>query len=144
METQNGKIIGTGFFLAFLIDLELFYCLMTNDHVICNESINNNNNIIYITYEEYKATSIKLDKNKRFIKSFINKGLDITIVQILDEDNISKKYFLFPESDSIISNSLINKEIYIPQYIEGLKLKKLKNAEGIIKDIINHEFNTFS
>ena len=111
----------------------------TNDHIINNESIDNN--IIYITYEEYKATSIKLDKNKRFIKSFINKGLDITIVQILDEDNISKKYFLFPESDSIISNSLINKEIYIPQYIEGLKLK---NAEGIIKDIINHEFNTFS
>ena len=28
-------------------------------------------------YEEYKATSIKLDKSKRFIKSFKDEGLDI-------------------------------------------------------------------
>ena len=40
--------------------------------------------------------------------------------------------------DVLINNNLINKEIYIPQYIEGLKLK---NAEGIIKDINDYEFS---
>ena len=61
----------------------------------------------------------------------------ITVIEILDEDNISKKYYLYPELDNLINNDLINKEIYIPQFIEGLKLK---NAEGIIKDIFKNEF----
>ena len=58
MGTQNGKKIGTGFFLYFPIDLEFFYCLITNDHIIDNESINNNQ-IIYLTYDEYKVANIK-------------------------------------------------------------------------------------
>ena len=53
--------------------------------------------MVYITYEEYKTASIKLDRNKRYIKSFIDEKLDITVVEILDEDNILKKYFLQPE-----------------------------------------------
>ena len=139
IETREGLIIkGTGLILAFPIDLEFFYCLMTNDHVINNDSINENQ-IIYITYEEFKSANIKLDKNKRYIKSFIDKKLDITVVEILDEDNISKKYYLFPELDIPVNDNLINSEIYIPQYIEE---KKLKNAEGTIKDIItNYEFS---
>ena len=54
IETNGKKIEGTGFFLAFPIDLEWFYCLMANEHLISNESINNNN-IIFITYEGYKV-----------------------------------------------------------------------------------------
>ena len=76
VKTNEKEIIGTGFILAFPIDLEWFYCLMTNDHVINNESINNNN-IIYITFEEIKAANIKLDRNKRYIKSFKDKELDL-------------------------------------------------------------------
>ena len=108
VETKSGRNIGTGFILAFGIDLEYFYCLVTNDHVIGNESINNNQ-MVYITYEEYKTASIKLDRNKRYIKSFIDKKLDITVVEILDEDNISKKYYLYPELNIPINNDLINK-----------------------------------
>ena len=137
VETQKVKNTGTGFILAFSIDLEMFYCLMTNDHVINNESINNNN-IIYIHYEEFKAANIKLERNKRYIRSFIDEGLDITVVQILDEDNISKKNYLEPELDIQINNKLINNELYIPQYIEE---KKLKNSEGKIKDIIKYQLS---
>ena len=134
IENHKGRQIGTGFILAFPIDLEWFYCLVTNDHVINNESINNKN-IVNISYE--KELCIKLDENKRYIKSFIDKELDITVIEILDEDNINKKYYLLPELNIPINNELINKEIYIPQYIDGLKLKK---SEGIIKDIIKYEF----
>ena len=137
IEEESVRKTGTGFILAFLIDLKWFVCLMTNDHIISNESINNKK-IIYLSYEEYKTASIKLDKNKRYIKSFKDKNLDITVVQLLDEDNISKYYFLEPELDIPLNNNLINKEIYIPLYIEGLKLKK---SEGIIKDIIKYELS---
>ena len=135
IDAKERKNTGTGFILAFPVDLEWFYCLVSNEHIISNDSINNNR-VIYITYEEYKTASIKLDKNKRYIRSFIDKKLDITVVEILDEDNISKKNYLFPELDIPIDNKLINKEIYIPQYIEE---KKLKNAEGIIKYINKFE-----
>ena len=36
IETKEGKIKGTGFFLRFPIDLEWFDCLLTNDHIINN------------------------------------------------------------------------------------------------------------
>ena len=89
IEINGAKVKGTGFFLAIPIDLEWFYCLMTNDHLISNESINNNN-IIYITYEGFKTANIKLQKGKRYIESFKEKHLDITVIQILEDDNISK------------------------------------------------------
>ena len=135
LETQEGRETGTGFFLCFQIDFNWFYCLITNDHVINNESINNNN-IIYITFEEIKAANIKLDRNKRYIKSFKDQNLDITVVEIIDDDNITKKYFLEPELDIPLNNNLINNEIEVPQYIEE---QNLKNAEGKIKDIFNYE-----
>ena len=48
------------------------------------------------------------------MKSFTDIGLDITVVEILDEDDISKDYFLYPESEEYINNNLINNSIYIP------------------------------
>ena len=59
VEIPGGKNIGTGFILAFTINSELFYGLITNNHVIKDESINNNQ-IIYISYEEYKTSSTNI------------------------------------------------------------------------------------
>ena len=60
------------------------------------------------------------------------------MVEILDEDNITKKSFLEPELDIPINNKLINNEIYILQYI--IKEKKFMKAEGIIENISKYEF----
>ena len=131
LESHGQKIIGTGFILGFMIDLEGFICLMTNAHVINNESVNNNN-IIDITFEAFegiKTEKIKLDRNVRYIHCFRNEGFDITVVEILDEDNISKRSFLEPKLDISIDNSLINNEIYYPQYITEEKI--FKEGEGI-------------
>ena len=57
IETKEGQMDGTGFFLSFPIEMEWFDCLLTNDHIINNESINNNQ-IIYITFEGYKHANI--------------------------------------------------------------------------------------
>ena len=138
LENHGKKIIGTGFISGFQIDLEGFVCLMTNAHVISNESINNYN-IIDLNFEGIKTVKkIKLDRDRRYIKSFRDEGLDITVVEILDEDNISKNSFLELESDIPINNELINNEIFYPQYI--IKEKKFKKGEGIIKDISKYEF----
>ena len=45
-----GNIIGTGFLLNFRIEQEMFYFLISNEHVIKNDIIQNNNIIINISY----------------------------------------------------------------------------------------------
>jgi len=136
VNVQGKEIIGTGFKLGFLIDFDGFNCIITNGHIISNESININNSI-NITLEENKTVNIKLNRNKRYIKNFIDEGLDITVVEIIEEDDIINKFFLEPELDILINNELINNEISIPQYI--IKKKKLMNAKGIIKSINKYE-----
>jgi len=139
IETKLKTIIGTGFLLNFNIDQERFYCLISNEHVIKNNIIQNNSNSkIYISYDnEKRHTNIKLGNKKRYIKSFIDIGLDITTTETLDEDNISKDYFLYPEYECWIYNELINNMIYIPQYARG---EDLVNARGEIKNINKYEF----
>ena len=136
IKTENERIEATGFLLAFWIDLERFYCFVTNEHIIKKELLNNNINI-YISNDSKILTYINLNNNKRYMKSFTDIGLDITVVEILDEDNISKDYYLYPELEEYINNNLINNSIYIPQYPGG---KELMNARGIIKEINKYEF----
>ena len=108
IEIKSEEIIGIGFLLKFYIAQELFYCIISNEHVIKNEIVENNNNIIYIFYDnEFKCANIKLGNKKRYIKSFIDNELDITVVEIIDEDNISKDYFLFPENECRINKITI-------------------------------------
>ena len=137
IETQPDTIIGAGFFLKFKMDKDIFYCLLTNENIIQKDIINNNYNInIYYDNEE-KELNIKLDTTKRYIKSFKEENLDIAIVQILlDEDNISEDYFLWND-DEYDNNKLINSDIYILQYTQEKKLKKVKSK---LSKINKYEF----
>ena len=135
IRTKSEMIKGTGFLLKIPLDLEEFYCLLSNEHVIKQDIINTNNNI-YISYDNEYEINLKLDPSKRYIKSFIDEGLDITVVEILEEDKISKDHFLYNEL-LIDDNKLINSQIYIPQYAKG---KELVNARGKIIKINKYEF----
>ena len=117
IETSSGKIRGSGFLLKFYIDQELFYYLVSNEHVL-TKAMSNNNNIIIFRYDaEFRSAKIKLDKKERYIKSFKDIDLDITFVEILDKDGISKDYFLSHESVQEDNRMrLIDRNIYIPQY----------------------------
>ena len=135
IEAISETMIGTGFLLKFYINQEIFYCLVSNEKVIKNDIIQNNNNIIYISYDnEFKNTNIKLGNKKRYMKSFTDIELDITVVEVMDEDNISKDYFLFP--DFLINNELINNNIYTI-ICKGERINKFR---GIIKEINKNEF----
>ena len=136
-----GSVSGSGFFLKYLIGDVKFFFLVSNEHVI-TEDLTNKKDEIYIYYDnEFENFNLKLDKNERYIKSFKQK-IDATVVQILPKDNISEVYFLSPE-ENFNHNQLNGKQIYIPQYPSG---GRLKNAQGIIKSInednIIHLVNT--
>ena len=141
---EGNKLVtkyGTGFLLKFDIDQEMFYCLMSNEHVINKNIINNNNNIMTLNYDSgFKSINLKLDEKERYIKSYIEKGLDITVVQIIEKDNINRDYFLFPEKE-IKNNNIIYSKIYVLQYPKG---EKLDNARGLIKKIEDYEFTHLS
>ena len=57
----------------------------------------------------------KLDKNERIIECFNDSiNIDVTIIEIIEKDNIDDSYFLLLNLDYNIENeSFINKEIQI-------------------------------
>ena len=65
IETGSKNLLDTGFLLKFYIEQECFYCLISNEHVI-NQDIINNNNIIHIYYDnENKVTNLKIRFKKK-------------------------------------------------------------------------------
>ena len=125
---------GTGFLIKLYKEEKELFCLMTNEHVITKEMIESNQ-IITVKYKyEEGLIQIKLDKTKRFIKYDLDR--DISILEILPDDEIKKKYFLMPNMNEIDNINYINKNIYIPQYPGG---KNLSYSEGKIKNINNSD-----
>ena len=136
--TPEMRIRGIGFFLKIDYGVKNFYCLITNSDIINNYAIQNQVSIDISFDNERENLNIKLEEKKRYIKNFKDKyHLDITAIEILDEDKIRKEWFLFPEPDEVVTNELINKKIYIPQYNNG---KEIVNSIGIIENINNYEF----
>ena len=41
-----------------------------------------------------------MNNKKRYIKSFIDNGLNLSVTEIINEDNISKDYFLWDELET--------------------------------------------
>ena len=65
IEASFGTIKGTGFLLAFYIDQERFFCLISNEHIIQKQLLNSDINI-YISYDsEFRSAYINLNNNKR-------------------------------------------------------------------------------
>ena len=140
IKTENELKIkkGSGFLLAFDIEnKERFYCLISNEHVIKEELLNNDNDIYFSYDNEFRTANINLNNKERYMKSFKDMGLDITIIEILEEDNISKDYFLYPELEEKKDEEFIDSSIFIPQYPCG---NELMNAKGKIKHINKYEF----
>ena len=77
--TNKGN--GTGFLLkTFKDNTELFF-VITNEHVITKGMIEAKQKIIISYDKKNKTKEITLDKNKRFIKEYREKDLDITLVK---------------------------------------------------------------
>ena len=106
----NNNKICSGFLIKLYKGDNEFYCIMTNEHLITKQMILSNE-IIEIYYDnQKKRIKIELNKNERFIRDYKYINIDVTIIEILNKDNINEDYFLLPNLDYNY-NELINKEI---------------------------------
>ena len=120
----------SGFLIQLFKDEKELYCLMTNEHVITKKMIEQKIKIDLYYDAQSKFRKIKLNPEERLIKDFRDIQMDVTVIEILSKDDISKDYFLLPLIDYMDNyNQLINKEISIIQYPNG----EMKYSYGKIK-----------
>ena len=135
-QNNNSSLTASGFFIKFQKSNQPFFCLMTNDHCINNSMMINKEEILILYENKKKELKIKLNQEERLMKSFKNYedfSLDITIIQIIEKDQISEDYFLLPNLDYIDKyDFLIGEGITIPQFPFGGELQMSKGEIKVI------------
>ena len=132
-EIHLGKT-GTGFFVRIPYNNQILKLLITNNHVLNEKDIMIDNTISISLNNKKIRKEIKIDSNR---KTYTNEKLDVTIIEIKDEDNINNNYLLLDEAiiDNEInnySNIYKNQSIYILNY---MKDKDIQASYGILNNI---------
>ena len=113
---NNGDIVlktGTGFFCK--IPSKNIKIFVTNNHVLNQEFLNTQKNLIIFIEEEKKEINLEINRYK-----LTNEELDFTIIEILEEDKINN----YLEIDEYIKSFKYNEEqIFTIQYPKGEELK---------------------
>ena len=125
---------GTGFFIKLKKWNEDLYFSVTNEHCLAEDIVKSKENIEIIYDFESKKSEINLNKDKRFIKDYTDININIIIIQILEDDNIDKKYFLSPYIGEI--SNLKGQRISIAQFPKD---QKLCYSRGYIIGIENYK-----
>ena len=131
---------GTGFFTEIKFnENEISQFLVTNDHVIGEEYLKNEKKIL-INMEDRKDIPITIDKSR---KTYNNKELDVTFIEIKKNDNIKCTYLELDDDleldDEILKIKYDKKSIYIIQYPGN----EICVSYGIIKFLYNFDINHF-
>ena len=142
IEIKNEHKIFTGFFIKIHLKKSIYKFLLTCNHSIPQQTIESKLKIaIYygVKNEEIKK-KIELDTEQRFIKAYDK--LDVTVIEIKEEDGISEYRFLSPDLN--YKNGLqhyINAEVYTAGYPNVQIHKKDKHySAGKIKNIDDEKF----
>ena len=128
---KNGGGKGTGFFCKIKYNNYNIPVMMTNNHVIDEKYIKENNNIKITLNDDNINKTIILNNRK----IYTNKEYDITIIEIKYEKDKINNFMeldekIFNEDSEILYNN--NHSIYIPQYLNG---DKAVVSYGIINKI---------
>ena len=145
--------IGTGFLVQIKTKLKIIRFLLTCNHVIEQKHVESKT-IIKIFYgnKRYEfSKDIILDKDQRFIKCF-EKPIDITIIQILNNDDIGYNKYLIPDYNYKKGyNIYLNGNFYLGGYpiFKSNYVKERHICSGKIKSIYNnyefiHTLDTFA
>ena len=103
--------LGSGFLIKLFRGEEDFFCLITNEHVITKNIINQRKTIRFYYDCERKIREIDLFPNERYIKDFREIDIDAIVIEILSADNIPESYFLIPSIDYMYnSDGLLKKK----------------------------------
>ena len=134
----------SGFLIKFMKNNEDFCCLMTNEHIVEKELVENKESIIFYYDNKKERREIILDKGNRYIKHFKNDlTIDATVVEILPEDYIPNDYFLIPDNYYMNNfDKLKGKEITILQY-PSEKYTDAKYSTGKLIEIFGDNENKY-
>ena len=140
--TKGGNEIvnSTGFFMIIEKNNKKLKFLLTCGHLIQDNEINNKSTIklSYANKDKEEERKIKLDKNIRYIKTFIEE--DITLIEIIKEDYISEdKYLNIDLNYENGYNTYKNKKFYLVGFQQDSNEKFI--STGIITQITNYKFN---
>ena len=105
---------------------------MANSFIIIKKMIESKETINVYYNNKTNIIKIKLDEKIRTI--YYNSGMDITVVEIILEDEIDKNYFLSANLNNLDINYIFNKDIYI---IQDSEYGNLNYSEGKIIDVNN-------
>ena len=152
-----GQKKGTGFFLRIPFRNQIMNVLMTNHHVL-NENEITDGKILTISFNnETIFKNIRIDSNR---KRYTNEIVDITIIEILEKDNINnyltldqqiKNRLNLGKDDSSINTNYISniygkESIYILNYINNNTSEEIFVSYGLLNNIdrreIQHKCNT--
>jgi len=131
---NNKKGKGTGFFCY--IPFGNIPVMITNNHVIDEELIKENNSILVSINDDKKKIIIQLDNDR---KIYTNKNEDITIIEIKKEKKEIKEFLNIDENILDNNINIYNENIYILQYPKCLEKQKAAVSYGIIKEINQNE-----
>ena len=134
---------GTGFFCKIEQNKKKIPVLITNYHIIDDETVDSGEKIKCYLGDEKTLNLIKVDKNRKIYSSSINK-YDIMILNIYDRDNIKNINYLELDDYLLTSNSFDRYEsIYMLHYPSNPNIT-VSYGNGIEKkDKFSFIFNAF-
>ena len=142
IEIKKLHIISSGFLIKINLKMKEYKFLFTCQHSIPQEIIDSKAkiSIYYGRKNEEIKKKIILDNAQRFIKQY--KDLDVTIIEIKEEDSIYENRFLHPDLNYKMGlEHYLNAQVYTAGYpnVEIHKGDKHYSA-GIIKQVANNGY----
>ena len=137
--TVNKEIfIGIGFLIKLNLKNKLRYFLMTCCDIIAEKYINKKMAITLYYLNNDKKFELILDRDQRYIKSY-DKPFSLTLVEIIEKDNIIKENILEPDLNYKNGNLYYSdKSCYIVSYNQNnINEKEIKFSSGKITKILN-------
>ena len=140
---DNGAI-GTGFFCKIPFNNYLLKVLITNNHILDENEIENNKIINISILNKEKEEEIKKIKIDNTRKKYTNKELDVTIIEIKENKDEIYNFMEIDKEDIKKNKDLIKinykrKSVYILHYPKG----ELSVSYGLINDIIDGKINHY-
>ena len=139
--------ISTGFLMKINIKQKPHCFILTNAHSITQSNIDSKTiiELFYGKANEETEKIIKLDKNKRFIKCFMDLNIDATIIEILKDDYFPENKYLFADLNYENGyDQYIETQIFTAGYPKVEKYKYDKHfSSGKIRGYKNIKQNTF-
>ena len=117
---KNDGIKGTGFFCEIPYQSKLLPVLVTNNHVLNLNDINNKQNITISINDDHDFKHIQIDNSR---KKFTNENLDVTFIEINKEKDKINDFLEIDEyinrTDVDLNAIFAKSSIYILNYQEG-------------------------